>query len=101
MFFLKGESVMKKILGMVPVATLACGIASAQAAPLPDPVTDTSLAQSGAASQNITLAGGCFWGVQAVFQHTKGVKQAVSGYAGGDAGTAHYEIVSTGTTGHA
>jgi len=47
------------------------------------------------------LAGGCFWGVQAVFQHTKGVTSAVSGYAGGDAKTAHYEVVGTGRTGHA
>ena len=47
------------------------------------------------------LAGGCFWGVQAVFQHVKGVKEAVSGYAGGDKETAAYEQVSTGRTGHA
>jgi len=47
------------------------------------------------------LAGGCFWGVQGVFQHVKGVATAVSGYAGGDERTAQYEIVSTGATGHA
>jgi peptide-methionine (S)-S-oxide reductase len=47
------------------------------------------------------LAGGCFWGVQGVFQHVKGVTNAVSGYAGGDARTAEYEVVSTGRTGHA
>ena len=47
------------------------------------------------------LAGGCFWGVQAVFQHVKGVKTAVSGYAGGASSTAHYEMVGTGLTGHA
>jgi len=47
------------------------------------------------------LAGGCFWGVQGVFQHLDGVISAVSGYAGGAADTAHYETVSTGTTGHA
>ena len=47
------------------------------------------------------LAGGCFWGVQAVFQHVKGVTEAVSGYAGGDKETAAYEQVSTGRTGHA
>ena len=47
------------------------------------------------------LAGGCFWGVQGVFQHVKGVTSAVSGYAGGDKETAHYEMVGTGTTGHA
>ena len=47
------------------------------------------------------LAGGCFWGVQGVFQHVKGVSSAVSGYAGGEASTAQYETVGTGTTGHA
>src|SRR3984893_17188692 len=45
--------------------------------------------------------GGCFWGVQGVFQHVEGVTNAVSGYAGGDKSTAQYETVSTGTTGHA
>jgi peptide-methionine (S)-S-oxide reductase len=47
------------------------------------------------------FAGGCFWGVQGVFQHVKGVTNAVSGYAGGSAGTAHYETVGSGDTGHA
>lgn len=47
------------------------------------------------------LAGGCFWGVQGVFQHVKGVEDAVSGYAGGSADTAHYRVVGSGTTGHA
>jgi peptide-methionine (S)-S-oxide reductase len=65
---------------------------------LPAPTLD---APTGAGSQTIVLAGGCFWGVQAVFQHTKGVTAAVSGYAGGDKQTAHYELVGTGSTGHA
>ena len=47
------------------------------------------------------VAGGCFWGIQAVFQHVKGVRDAISGYSGGEAKTAQYEIVSTGETGHA
>lgn len=47
------------------------------------------------------FAGGCFWGVQGVFQHVRGVKSAVSGYAGGAAGSAHYEEVGHGNTGHA
>jgi peptide-methionine (S)-S-oxide reductase len=51
--------------------------------------------------QTVVIAGGCFWGVQGVFQHTAGVVNAVSGYAGGGKSTASYEIVSTGTTGHA
>jgi peptide-methionine (S)-S-oxide reductase len=57
---------------------------------------------AGAAKSEVAvLAGGCFWGVQGVFQHVKGVQQAVSGYAGGARSTAEYETVSSGTTGHA
>lgn len=52
-------------------------------------------------TQTAVIAGGCFWGVQGVFQHTAGVLNAMSGYAGGDKSTAMYEIVGTGTTGHA
>ena len=51
--------------------------------------------------QRVVLAGGCFWGMQLVFESLKGVRSAVAGYAGGNAVTAHYEIVSTGMTGHA
>ena len=51
--------------------------------------------------QTAVLAGGCFWGVDAVFKHVRGVSSVLSGYAGGSADTAHYEVVSTGTTGHA
>jgi peptide-methionine (S)-S-oxide reductase len=54
-----------------------------------------------ATSEVAILAGGCFWGVQGVFQHVEGVTNAVSGYAGGAAETAHYEMVSSNTTGHA
>ncbi len=54
-----------------------------------------------AASQTIVLAGGCFWGMEAVFGALKGVSSSVPGYAGGNKATAHYELVSTGTTGHA
>jgi peptide-methionine (S)-S-oxide reductase len=99
MLFGKG-GLMAKITGMIPVATLACGIATATAAPLPDPALDTPLVQMTTPTE-ITLAGGCFWGVQAVFQHTKGVTKAVSGYAGGSADTANYDSVSKGTSGHA
>jgi peptide-methionine (S)-S-oxide reductase len=52
-------------------------------------------------TETAVFAGGCFWGVQGVFQHVKGVANAVSGYAGGEASTAQYETVSTGDTGHA
>ena len=51
--------------------------------------------------QTVVLAGGCFWGVQGVFEHTKGVVRAVSGYSGGKKETAHYEMVGTERTGHA
>ena len=53
------------------------------------------------AGDTAVFSGGCFWGVDAVFKHVKGVTKVVSGYAGGAADTAHYEVVSTGTTGHA
>lgn len=58
-------------------------------------------AASAAPLQRVVLAGGCFWGMQAVFEPLKGVTKAVAGYSGGSAMTAHYEIVSTGLTGHA
>jgi peptide-methionine (S)-S-oxide reductase len=54
-----------------------------------------------ASEQKVVVAGGCFWGIQAVFQHVKGVTSAVSGYAGGSAAQANYSAVSTGRTGHA
>jgi peptide-methionine (S)-S-oxide reductase len=66
---------------------------------LPMPAVDAPPAQ--ATSAVVVLAGGCFWGVQGVFQHVKGVTNAVSGYAGGDEKSASYEIVSNGRTGHA
>jgi peptide-methionine (S)-S-oxide reductase len=67
---------------------------------VPAPAVDTA-ATGAAGPQTVVLAGGCFWGVQAVFQHTKGVIKAVSGYAGGSKETAEYETVSSGRTGHA
>jgi peptide-methionine (S)-S-oxide reductase len=68
--------------------------------PIPPPALDES-ANPQATSEVAVLAGGCFWGIQGVFQHVDGITGAVSGYAGGAADTAHYEIVSTGATGHA
>jgi peptide-methionine (S)-S-oxide reductase len=61
----------------------------------------TRVAQAAPADETVVLAGGCFWGVQGVFQRVRGVTRAVSGYAGGPADAAHYELVSRGTTGHA
>ena len=51
--------------------------------------------------QTAVLAGGCFWGVQGVYEHVRGVQKVLSGYAGGEKATAHYDIVSSGSTGHA
>lgn len=84
-------------------AVLALAIqasAAAAAAPLPAPTVDIAAA-SVQGPQTAVFAGGCFWGVEAVFRHVKGVSKAVSGYAGGAAKTADYERVSTGSTGHA
>jgi peptide-methionine (S)-S-oxide reductase len=67
---------------------------------VPAPVVDASLASS-KGEQTAVVAGGCFWGIQAVFQHVKGVISATSGYSGGVSRTAEYELVSTGETGHA
>jgi peptide-methionine (S)-S-oxide reductase len=75
------------------------GRAAEQATVIPPAAADA--AASNEESQTVVLAGGCFWGVQAVFQHTKGVTKAVSGYAGGTKDTARYQVVSSGTTGHA
>lgn len=78
----------------------ACGLASAGggSAALPDPAVDAAPRQG---EQVAVLAGGCFWGLQAVFEHVKGVRRVWAGYAGGDAATANYERVSDGDTGHA
>jgi peptide-methionine (S)-S-oxide reductase len=85
---------------VVPLVGVAVNAASAgePAAVIPPPTLDQTAKTD---RQTVVLAGGCFWGVQAVYQHTKGVMSAVSGYAGGDKQTAHYEIVGTGRTGHA
>jgi peptide-methionine (S)-S-oxide reductase len=78
---------------------LSPGRADEPARLVPPPVQDAATQNPG--PQTIVLAGGCFWGVQAVFQHTEGVLGARSGYAGGTANTATYEQVSSGRTGHA
>jgi peptide-methionine (S)-S-oxide reductase len=89
------------LVGALGGSLAACQAGAAEASvALPDPAIDTPLAKTPTPATAV-FAGGCFWGVQAVFQHVKGVRNAVSGYAGGNAQNAHYEIVSTGTTGHA
>lgn len=88
------------LLAIFALLALACATAAEPAVPLPDPALDSPLAAK-PGSQSMVIAGGCFWGIQAVFQHVKGVTQAVSGYSGGSARTAQYESVSEGNTGHA
>jgi peptide-methionine (S)-S-oxide reductase len=81
--------------------TLACGLVTANSgAAIPDPTLDAPLATA-KGEQTAVLAGGCFWGIEAVFEHVKGVKEVASGYSGGAAKTANYEMVSSGETGHA
>jgi peptide-methionine (S)-S-oxide reductase len=78
----------------------ACNAKASPAGAVPAPAQDAPRAAT-AGQQTAVVSGGCFWGVQAVFQHVKGVISATSGYSGGSAKTAEYEIVSTGETGHA
>ncbi len=92
--------------GLAALAVAALGLAlwripasaGEEAVAIPPPVVDEP-ASTG--TETAVFAGGCFWGVQGVFQHVKGVESAVSGYAGGDADTASYEAVGSGSTGHA
>lgn len=79
---------------LLGISVLASGAKMA----FPDPAADVPAAGG---MQTAVLAGGCFWGVQGVFERVKGVKNVVSGFAGGEKSTAHYEEVSTGRTGHA
>jgi peptide-methionine (S)-S-oxide reductase len=72
----------------------------ASPAGFPDPLVDVRVAPN-TREQTAVFAGGCFWGVEAVFEELSGVKEAVSGYSGGSRTTAHYEVVGTGRTGHA
>jgi peptide-methionine (S)-S-oxide reductase len=92
------RSVITAFAGVLAIATQTD--AAFAASPLPAPAVDIPAA-SVQGPQTAVFAGGCFWGVEAVFRHVKGVSKAVSGYAGGSARTADYERVSTGSTGHA
>src|SRR5215468_8859465 len=87
-------------IAVVGVTLLEVLPADAAKLAVPPPATDASLAST-SGQQAVVLSGGCFWGVQAVFQHVKGVISARSGYSGGERRTADYETVSTGRTGHA
>src|ERR1700716_3552923 len=87
-------------IGALAVAAFGCAPSHAaeDAVIIPAPAGDV---QASDGIQTAVIAGGCFWGVQGVFQHTAGVVNAVSGYAGGSKATADYQRVSTGATGHA
>jgi peptide-methionine (S)-S-oxide reductase len=90
-------------LVVVPVALVLFAARSGSSTPLPQPAAAPAFdaVSSSAREDTAVFAGGCFWGVEAVFRHVKGVKSAVSGYAGGSVGNPSYEQVSTGDTGHA
>ena len=93
---------LSRMVAAAPLAAiLACSSASAANAnvALPEPAADVAALKAG--TQTAIFAGGCFWGVDAVFKHVRGVTKVVSGYAGGDAGTARYDEVGSGSTGHA
>jgi peptide-methionine (S)-S-oxide reductase len=81
------------------LAVAACALGAEQAVVIPPPAVDEPA--SNAATEVAVLAGGCFWGVQGVYQHVDGVLKAVSGYAGGPKASAYYEAVGEGDTGHA
>jgi peptide-methionine (S)-S-oxide reductase len=88
------------IILLIAVTMLACSAVTASSTTIPDPALDVPLAGS-KGKQTAVLAGGCFWGVEAVFEHVKGVADVRSGYSGGSPATAQYERVGTGETGHA
>src|SRR5436190_4529200 len=92
----------KKILAGVAVITfgLSCGVRADANRQIPAPSADASVAEA-TGPQVAVLAGGCFWGLQGMFEHVRGVTKVVAGYSGGDKATAHYEMVGTETTGHA
>lgn len=96
------RSILKRPLALAAVAALvsmgSAGLAAERPVPLPAPATD--LPSTGGV-RSVVLAGGCFWGLQGMFEHVKGVTRVVAGYAGGEAATAHYQMVGDGETGHA
>ena len=89
-----------KVFGTVGFMVLALLVSVQGAGRFPDPARDSSRAAA-KDIQTAGVAGGCFWGVEAVFEQLTGVVDVVSGYAGGPEKSAHYEMVGTGQTGHA
>lgn len=89
------------VVAVLPLAALAFAIPRVHADETPHMVAAPTGAVPASATHTLVLSGGCFWGVQGVFEHVRGVTKAVAGYSGGQPSTATYEQVSTGTTGHA
>jgi len=99
MFYRRPRS-LGRLAGLLLLVGLVACSASAISRDLPDPTLDAP--KAGAHGDQVAvLAGGCFWGMQAVFEHVRGVRQVWAGYSGGGAATAHYDDVSDGNTGHA
>jgi peptide-methionine (S)-S-oxide reductase len=106
---LKNSATVSKITALVAIVAMAFfafaakgnrANAAEDSIALPNPSVDVPLTST-PGKQTAVVAGGCFWGIQAVFQHVKGVKEATSGYSGGSVGSPDYEEVSSGNTGHA
>jgi peptide-methionine (S)-S-oxide reductase len=101
----RGLTTAAGILLGAAIATACAGGASGAdwglARPIKAPAPAFDPLNAGGKTETAVLSGGCFWGVQGVFEHVKGVHQVLSGYTGGAKATAEYELVSTGTTGHA
>ena len=89
-----------KLENLLRCTLLSLTALALQAGPIPNPSVDAPMAPAKSQATAV-LAGGCFWGVEGVFERVKGVSDVVSGFAGGDKSTAHYDDVSTGRTGHA
>lgn len=88
------------VLTALALALAVAGCTVRQTGPIPAPQMDEPT-PAGPQMESVVLAGGCFWGMQLVFENVRGVQSATAGYAGGAAATAHYDQVSTGRTGHA
>src|SRR5882757_10507200 len=93
------RSILPTLLVIAAVTWQLAACAAEAPVNIPPPAVDNP--KQAGPLQTAVLSGGCFWGVQGVFEHVKGVQKVVSGYAGGNRSTAHYETVGTGTTGHA
>ena len=90
----------RRFAALFSLLSLTACTAAASNAPFPNPASNEPKATTHG-TETAVLAGGCFWGMQSVFEHVRGVRQVWAGYSGGDASTAQYDVVSEGNTGHA